>query len=186
MASCEGCGAPLTRSTQKKFCSLGCASAKGFRSYKPRVCPQCLEPFKPTHGNQRFCSRSCSHVTRSCATCGEGFSARRTESQQFCSVKCASKGTALRGPANPHYNGGLYLDKRDGRAIIVCRDGSEMRYSRAVMEVQIGRPLLQDEHVHHKNGDKTDDRPENLQIVTPEEHIALHQEELHAWRKAAA
>ena len=45
---------------------------------------------------------------------------------------------------------------------------------RKLMEIQLGRPLRKDEHVHHINGDPTDNRIENLQIINPVEHGKLH------------
>lgn len=45
---------------------------------------------------------------------------------------------------------------------------------RLVVEAMLGRYLTSDEHVHHINGDRTDNRIENLTIVTPAEHGRLH------------
>lgn len=45
---------------------------------------------------------------------------------------------------------------------------------RLVMEEYLGRPLRKDEHVHHINGDKTDNRIENLEILNISEHSRLH------------
>lgn len=51
---------------------------------------------------------------------------------------------------------------------------SEHRY---VMEQKLGRLLNKDEHVHHINHKKLDNRPENLEVLTREEHVKLHSSE---------
>ena len=45
---------------------------------------------------------------------------------------------------------------------------------RAVVEVHIGRSLLSTEIIHHRNGFKFDNRIENLQVVSDQEHRILH------------
>lgn len=45
---------------------------------------------------------------------------------------------------------------------------------RLVMEKTLGRYLDGKEQVHHKNMDRSDDRPENLEVMLLSEHNKLH------------
>ena len=55
-----------------------------------------------------------------------------------------------------------FIDKNGYRWIRV--EGRTMCEHRHVMEKMIGRPLFPEETVHHKNGDRQDNRPENLEL----------------------
>lgn len=66
---------------------------------------------------------------------------------------------------------GYILEKTDGH------DGRRyIQQHRRVAEEMLGRKLLKGEVVHHKNGIKTDNRPENLAVMTNIEHLRLHAE----------
>lgn len=81
--------------------------------------------------------------------------------------------------------GGLVFDRQSGRWRILCRDGSQVYYYRAVVEADLKRHLREDELVHHENDDCSDDRRENLVLTTRPEHILTHREAVGAWRRAA-
>lgn len=53
------------------------------------------------------------------------------------------------------------------------KDGYIMEHD-LIAECLIGRPLKEDEVVHHKNAIKDDNRKENLMVMTKSEHMSYH------------
>ena len=80
--------------------------------------------------------------------------------------------SARRGEKSPTWKGGKTRSRKG--YVVLRNDGDVIFEYRAVMEEHIGRKLAEDEVVHHINGDKTDNRLENLQLMTRGEHSTMH------------
>ena len=73
----------------------------------------------------------------------------------------------VRGEPKVRYTGpDRYIDESGYACVRVERDGR--RYfdaeHRVVMERLLGRPLVKGENVHHRNGVRDDNRPQNLEL----------------------
>ncbi|WP_205522805.1 HNH endonuclease signature motif containing protein [Myxococcus eversor] len=84
------------------------------------------------------------------------------------------------GARNPNWKGGRSLAS-NGYVLIrvgVGHPAADVRgYAyehRLVAEQVLGRPLLEGEQVHHKDGDKQNNAPANLEVLTQHEHRAEH------------
>lgn len=116
-----------------------------YEKRKPKVCPCCGEQFKPKGGRQICCSRSCSRTMEW----------KRREPAE--TMKTGGGYTWKRADNHPN---GVSLHKRMREGVVYVLE------HRLIMESTIGRHLDPKERVHHKNADRADNRPENLELWT--------------------
>ena len=117
------------------------------------ICKGCTQTFKTRSRKRKFCSHPCYATTQ----------------------RGKPRNLDQRGSKNHNWKGGRRTDK-DGYIIVhvpyhpFCDSDGYVREHRLVMEKQIKRFLLSQEVVHHLNELKADNRIENLQLMTKQEH----------------
>jgi hypothetical protein len=122
-----------------------------------------------------------------CPVCGKEFERWKAYVKNIktptCSYSCSGKYSSIRkqGEGNPKWRGGKTL-MRDGRILVYAPDhpnanaigGKYILEYRLIAEQKVGRLLNDNEIVHHINGDVTDNRLENIELMTQAEHARLH------------
>lgn len=130
-------------------------------------------------------------VVVKCQICGNEDKVKPSYAKRYltCSMECKKQYLSRKysGENNPNYRGenydrikrisnyGYVLVYKPESRMARC-DGYVLEH-RLVMGEHLGRDLLPDEHVHHKDGDRTNNDINNLEITTLAEHSKHHSKE---------
>lgn len=192
--SCATCGADVIKrvtdaarnTTGRHFCSTKCRNVLGskIRSRNERPCGHCGKLFYPLEDKARFCSRPCASASQiiypdaDCETCGKTFRTRPGKNERFCSRPCWI-GASYKRPLDRQHNGKPAVLDNQGYVRIyepghpaATKTGWVFEH-RYVVEQALGRTLAPEEHVHHLNHVRDDNRPENLQLMSHSEHSSI-------------
>ena len=118
-------------------------------------------------------------IQRICKLCDKKFEiypsrAKEKDRGFYCSRECFSKAQSnkftLEG--NPNWKGGI--KRHQGYILIRVKKNQYLFEHRIIAEKTLGRKLLRNEVVHHINGIKDDNRPENLIVMGKGDHAKHH------------
>jgi hypothetical protein len=146
---------------------------------KPKRCRGCSTEFKPIgYGDYWYCE--------DCRTCSVGGCDEPRKDRDLCGRHALRfRRTGKVGPAKKLPSGrpssGINVNS-DGYVIVKVPGSRAWQLQhRLVMEGILGRALRANESVHHKNGIRNDNRPENLELWVKPQKPGQRVEDLVAW-----
>lgn len=156
--ACNNCGSPVTRlksaDAPRFYCNHKCYSSSAHRAETVRKSNEARYP------NSR--------VSLLCQHCGESFSRplSKTQEAKFCSNKCKNGNRLAEGRKFKNAGGYVIMGVPVGHpgARPNGNGSAQIFEHRKVMQEMIGRELFPEENVHHINGVRDDNRPENLEL----------------------
>lgn len=192
---CPACNQSFESRADKPtiYCSSKCFGDFRINKRTTKTCPVCGNAFYSRNKNQVTCSNACAATFRclakhvNCDFCGKTIlrSPSMISNHNFCSHEC------YHNYLSSKYSGEGHWAWKDGKALsngyimVLQEDGTRKGEQRIVAEQVLRRKLLPDEVVHHINGNKLDNRPENLQVMNRTDHVNLHREYITQFRKCS-
>jgi len=140
------------------YCSPGCYRKK---------CIRCNQEFPAKTQRQSYCSDECKRGTSTCQYCNKKFVVSKKAKGEFCSTECFYEQSTPTGSRILQDTGYVLVKVPKGTPKAKkygTRSSNWMLEHRWVMQQKLGRALEAKENVHHINGKRDDNRPENLEL----------------------
>jgi hypothetical protein len=121
--------------------------------------------------------------TLTCLICDKNYYVPkyRIRIAKFCSRECHSiYQMQLLGKFTNNYKGGHL--RKDGYRLVI-HNGKLCYEHRLLVEKLLGRKLKKSEIVHHKDGNKMNNKVENLEITNRSKHLIMHNPLDKRWHK---